>query len=177
MAAVRQSISRSASWRRTFCSISRSWYEHQPVAHLAKTNPLRHARCISFRGQRRENRATSWGQQDLEADALRSMWVFLFPDLVFPCLLILPLSGVSAQVSSQRIGPDWDGRNSWSTLTCGPMIVCVWGCENIEAKVFVFFLCTHKTHTETHTVSSEKFSTYQVTLSHLPAKFGGFLHI
>lgn len=56
------------------------------------------------------------------------MRVFLFPDWVFPCSLILsptPSSGVSAQVSVQRIGADWDGRNSWSTLTLSQWFLCV----------------------------------------------------
>lgn len=70
---------------------------------------------------------------------VKSMRVFLFPDLVFPCSLILPLSGVSAQVSSLLIGQDWDGRNSWSALTHRPMIFFFFYCDcaNREANVVV----------------------------------------
>lgn len=71
-------------------------------------------------------RAACWQQQDLETEALRSMWsqweFFFSLTWVFPCSLILPLSGVSAQVSFQLIGLDWDGRKSWSVLTRGTMI-------------------------------------------------------
>lgn len=94
------------------------------------------------------NRATSWGQQDLEADALRSVWSqweFFFPWLGVSMLADSPRSGVSAQVSFQRIVQDWDGRNSWSTLTCSPMIsVSVHVCDsaNRGAKVVVFWVHT-----------------------------------
>ena len=71
--------------------------------------------------------AGPWGRRIKKH--VKSMRVFLFPDLVFPCSLILPLSGVSAQVSVQFIGPDWDGRNSWSALTGSPMIFFVCVCK------------------------------------------------
>lgn len=77
------------------------------------------------------------------------MRVFLFPDLVFPCWLILPLSGVSAQVSSQHIGPDWDGRNCWSTLTCSPMIFLFFFFRVIvqtEKRMWLFWSVRADTH-------------------------------
>lgn len=97
------------------------WRQHpepaEPLAHAAAL-----AASAAWGRQRGGGREGGWepdieqrrgGQRDLEGDALRgpakSMRVFLFPDWVFPCSLILsptPSSGVSAQVSVQRIGAD-----------------------------------------------------------------------
>lgn len=118
-----KSTDRDFRWAST-CGTKTS-LPHNPDASSASANKV--SSCLRT--------AEPWGRGIKKH--VKSMRVFLFPDLVFPCSLILPLSGVSAQVSSLLIGQDWDGRNSWSALTHRPMIF------------FIFFIVTVQTEKQT----------------------------
>lgn len=153
--------------------------EHLPVAHVEKNKKtktsLPHNPDASSASANKVNgclrTAEPWGRGIKKH--VKSMRVFLFPDLVFPCSLILPLSGVSAQVSSLLIGQDWDGRNSWSALTHRPMIYlfllwlckqrskrgCFWACLQIPTQVSN---ASYEDQTVNSFLEVQKFSTYPV---------------
>lgn len=142
---IRQTIHQSVSeLLQAFYSRGKRSHEQLPVAHTEKTNPLLYSTVAVSASDGRGGKASSclrtagpWGRSIRQH--VKSMRVFLFPDFVFPCLLILPLSGVSAQVSFQVIGPDWDGRNSWSALTCSPMILFLSVTVQTEKQTWLFW--------------------------------------